>query len=299
MPAFFCSELARSQGDQLFGTAKQIQTFVAIEYPQSWREKAVESEIIPPELRKRLSELKRQQPQTRVLLIRQKDSKHRTPRCFIAKMDGASSPRVHCRMLDGGYTDVIAMLDDPASSPQWTGGPIFLICNHGKHDKCCALHGNPVLSAVSASTSVWESSHIGGCRFAANMLSLSDGLLFGQLTPEDAVRTIDACEAGKLDIANFRGRSTFSKPVQAAEHFVRRDEPMLQGIHDLELRGSECTGEHSWTTSFRFGSSMYAVDHAVSKSDAPRILACSDTEPEFAWTHQLLSIRRSSSTVGD
>ena len=37
---------------------------------------------------------------------------------------------------------------------------------------------------------VWECSHVGGDRFAANVVVLPDGFYYGQLDPESAVATV-------------------------------------------------------------------------------------------------------------
>ena len=70
---------------------------------------------------------------------------------------------------------------------------------------------------------VWECSHIGGDRFAGNLVLLPDSLYFGTSTSHGAERVLAAHDAGRLDLANFRGRSTLRLAEQAAEHFVRAE----------------------------------------------------------------------------
>ena len=69
-------------------------------------------------------------------------------------------------------------------------GPILLVCTHGVHDTCCALRGRPVAAALAARWpgQVWECSHVGGDRFAPNVVVLPDGFYYGNLDPETAVR---------------------------------------------------------------------------------------------------------------
>jgi len=291
MSTFFCSDLARSENDQLFGTVKQIRLFIALEYWPSWNSKAVQSDLLPVEVRQFLSGIKQQFPQSRILLIRQRESKDRKPSCFIAIPDGPNSV-VYRQQLDC-YEDVLSLpflelAAGKAALPR-LDAPMFLVCNHGKHDKCCAKYGGPVLTGNS-SEHLWESSHLGGCRFAANMLCLPSGLVFGRVTPEDGARVIREHEAGLLDLSNFRGRANYSKPAQAAEYFVRR-EFAIRGIDQLTLRTQTQQNETSWTTVFENESTLYEVEHTVSKSATPRIVACADTEPEFVWSNHLTAIR--------
>jgi hypothetical protein len=68
---------------------------------------------------------------------------------------------------------------------------------------------------------VWECSHIGGDRFAANLVVLPDSLYFGRVDPESAPSVLSALEEGRIDLSRFRGRTSFSLAEQAVEHFVR------------------------------------------------------------------------------
>ena len=80
----------------------------------------------------------------------------------------------------------LASGDRPGLTPY--DEPLFLVCTHGKHDTCCAERGRPLCRALHdvAPDHTWEVSHIGGDRFAPNVLVLPEGLYFGRLTPADA-----------------------------------------------------------------------------------------------------------------
>ena len=78
------------------------------------------------------------------------------------------------------------------------GEPIMLVCTHGVHDACCAIRGRPVAAALAAEWpgQVWECSHVGGDRFAPNVVLLPDGFYYGNLDPESAVHTVRQHLAG-------------------------------------------------------------------------------------------------------
>ncbi len=110
--------------------------------------------------------------------------------------------------------------------PDWTAvpGPLFGVCTHGRHDACCAERGRPVAAALSAShpAQTWEISHMGGDRFAANMVVLPEGLYYGRMEPGTASQVADLHEQGRVDIERLRGRSSLPMPVQYAEIALRR-----------------------------------------------------------------------------
>ena len=290
MSTFFCSDLARAEKEQLFGTAKQIRVFIALEYWPAWKSKAIQSDLLPDEVRRFAAAVRERIPEMRFLLVRRKESKHRKPSCFVA-LPRESDPAVSQFEL-GDYRDlesidVDALLAGTSGIPR-RSDPLYLVCTHAQHDKCCAKYGNAVRDAAGGE--LWESSHLGGCRFAANLLCLPHGLLFGYLGAEEAARVVQEHSVGRIFLPNFRGRHCFPKPVQAADYFIRR-ETGTWAIDGLRFVDTVQTSPASWTTRFSLPGSGrgFAVEHTAFKSGAPRLLSCTDTEPEFVWTNQLSS----------
>jgi hypothetical protein len=112
-------------------------------------------------------------------------------------------------------------LDGSAGRPD--PDPIYLVCAHSKHDTCCALRGRPVAAALEAARPgrVFECSHVGGDRFAANLVLLPHGLYYGHVPAAEAAALVRAYGHGRLSMRWLRGRSSLSAPVQAAQHYAR------------------------------------------------------------------------------
>jgi hypothetical protein len=141
--------------------------------------------------------------------------------------------------------------DDTAGEPDTE--PLYLVCAHSKHDPCCALRGRSVAAALGELRPgrVWESSHMGGDRFAANVLVLPIGYLYGRVLPFAAEEFVAAAEAGEVIGALLRGRVGLPAPAQAALAYAydhlgvrrRRDigveaaTPLVDGISVVRLRG--------------------------------------------------------------
>ena len=66
---------------------------------------------------------------------------------------------------------------------------------------------------------MWECSHVGGDRFAANVLVLPSGLLYGRVLPFAAPEFVAAAEAGEVVGALLRGRIGLVPVAQAALAF--------------------------------------------------------------------------------
>jgi len=101
--------------------------------------------------------------------------------------------------------------------------PLLLVCTHGKHNACCAQHGAPLARFLSERFApfVWETTHVGGDRFAANLVCLPHAVYYGALDRDEAVRAVEAYLRGEVLLDRLRGRAGYPEPAQAAEHFVR------------------------------------------------------------------------------
>jgi hypothetical protein len=123
----------------------------------------------------------------------------------------------------GEYHDDRELLDLPldGSAGQPDDAPVYLVCAHSRHDTCCALRGRPVAAALAdlRPGRVWECSHIGGERFAANVLMLPSGLVYGRVLPFAAPEFVAAAEAGEVVGALVRGRIGLVPVAQAALAF--------------------------------------------------------------------------------
>lgn len=115
--------------------------------------------------------------------------------------------------------------------------PIFLVCAHGRRDACCARLGLPLFEGLKdrlAPTDLWQASHLGGHRFAPNVVVLPYGIQLGRIPLERAAAVVDLVTAGRIPLDLYRGRTLYEPRVQAAEITVRSITG-ADGIGDLSL----------------------------------------------------------------
>lgn len=117
--------------------------------------------------------------------------------------------------------------------------PVFLVCTHGRHDACCSIKGNQVsrIACAEPDTDAWECSHIGGDRFAANLVCFPHGIYYGRVTPENVVDLMSAYARGEVSLDHYRGRCCYPFAIQAAEYFLRRATEVV-GLEEVALTGS-------------------------------------------------------------
>jgi (2Fe-2S) ferredoxin len=136
----------------------------------------------------------------------------------------------------------------PLNSASCTG-PIFLTCTNGRRDACCAKWGREMASAMTeaADHEAWQTTHLGGHRFAPTLLVLPHGSQYGWLEPDDAEPLVKAHQAGRLYRADrYRGHVGFSRPVQAAAAFLRDeiDDHRLEALALVRATRGAGTTEH-------------------------------------------------------
>ncbi|UQX89091.1 hypothetical protein M6D93_03585 [Jatrophihabitans telluris] len=115
-------------------------------------------------------------------------------------------------------------------------GSHFFVCAHGRHDVCCAIEGRPVAAALQdiRPGKVWECSHLGGDRFAANVLVLPLGVVYG-LVPASGVEDLAAAsDRSELLLPWLRGRIGTVSVAQAALAMAHR-ELGYRSVHDLRV----------------------------------------------------------------
>ncbi len=238
-----CSTAARLRGDALPGTASTVRAFLLLEDAGPWGVSALRDARLPeglgPELLRRCGRLG-----IRPLLIRRDVPRRGGTRAASTRRAVlAAYPDPRGGWLESGTVDdPRELLDlDLGALAAGTGGllaraagPVFGVCTHGRHDACCAERGRPVLRALAAAEpeATWAVSHLGGDRFAANLLILGDGLYYGGLDPESVLAVAQAHRDGRLHLPTLRGRTCWPMSVQAAEVALRRhlDDDRLGGI---------------------------------------------------------------------
>ncbi len=205
----------------------------------------------------------------------------------------------------GTFRRDVDLLDLDVQSPAGTGAPkmqrddvpVFLVCAHGTHDVCCAMRGRPVAAALAAARPdrVWECSHVGGDRFAANVLVLPTGLLYGRVPESSAQLMVEAADQGLVLEHHLRGRVGFPPDQQAAMAHVHRE---MAGLHVDDVRPLRSTRSAPDLTVVRVRAGTALLDVPVLVAQSPREwLTCQSVQPSSAAVYLPRSIHRIGAAV--
>jgi Sucrase/ferredoxin-like len=297
------------------GTASTVRSWLLLEDPGPWGRDALRDARLPErvglELRRRC-----QAAGVRPLLIRSASSNASASASASASSSGSSSGGLACFAIRSGpeppwierirlakVTDALD-LDLPSLGRgvrpgfEPVDGPLFLVCTHGRRDVCCAERGRPLAQALAAAVpgATWESSHVGGDRFAGNLVAFPHGLYLGRVRPHEAAEVALAFAEGRVSLRHLRGRSCYPMPVQAAEYALRTREG-LDSIDDLGLERTESRPGVS-TSTFRTPMGRFSVSVAIEES-APSFLTCHSLAAESAPAYRTIAIVRRPDLDGD
>lgn len=252
-----CSATSRSSGEQLFGTATRARVWFILEHPRVYGAKAFEESDLPVQVKSHLGSLLKTVAGSRVQLVKREDSPYPGQISFFVGLTSEVAPCLYeFRLSD--YADLLELeiqqiLDTGDGYAQYRRDePLFLVCTNGKRDPCCVKYGFSFFQSLSsqAPDSTWQTSHVGGHRFAANLVCFPHGLFYGRLGEADAPAVLDAYRRAELLLEKYRGRSCFTAPVQAAEYFLHAQTGNNK-ISAYILESEQALAENRWAVRFK------------------------------------------------
>lgn len=220
-----CAVAARDRHDPLYASAPPAHGFLLLEVPGAWPPDLLPASGLPPAVAAAVRD-RAGAAGVRLLLIRRPGAH---PERDGARRWGMAAVGGGVRWGEWRSPDDLLALDLAGEfGVAATGGPpdrpVALVCTQGRHDVCCAVEGRPVADVLGADPRLdaWECSHLGGDRFAANLLWLPAGRLFGGLTAATAGAVVNAALAGRVVLAHDRGRCGDRPAAQAAQWLLMR-----------------------------------------------------------------------------
>lgn len=291
----FCSQESLEAGEPLAGTAPRADIWFLLEYPGRWGNKALKESSIPEDVKAYLNAQLNVIPESRLLLIKQSRTTH-THITFFAALP-KKAPSTLYRFFLTKYEelldiDLVALAaGDARFDSAIVAEPLFVTCTNGLRDQCCALNGVATYLALAAKFPgrVWESTHHGGHRFAANFLHLPNAISYGRLRPETAPAILESALEGHLSLDNMRGRTIYAEPIQAAEVFLRQ-QMALNNLDGLQFRNATETQPSQWKVTFEHAGKLMDVSVLKEVGEKRIHISCGDQETSPMVTYRPISV---------
>ncbi len=228
-----CSERSCALGEPIAGSAvARTAVWIVLEHRGPWEAKAVPESDLPEAVKARLMGWQASIVGARVQLVRH-SGRCDGPLRFWLGVSDVAGPRLVTRTVESPEAllefDLEAWVTElragriPTDTAEVTA-PLLLVCTNGRRDVCCSKLGIPVEQALADAPGVetWQTTHLGGHRFAATLLQLPAGLCYGRVEPEDAPGLAQAAIDGTVyRLDRLRGRTALHAAEQAAESIWR------------------------------------------------------------------------------
>lgn len=239
-----CSVLSAELGEPLAGTAATQSSWLLLEQPGPWGRVAATESRLDPALGAEL-EGRTDGTGVRLALIRRSENGQEHMPGLRRWYAASTHPgrawlatgvvqyptdllRVDFPALDRGDRAAVAALEH-----EFLDEPFLGVCTNGRRDQCCATLGRKVAVAAEALESVaaapdalpavWEITHLGGHKFSPTGVLLPHGYVYGRITAPDAIRILEEARKEAIVLEGCRGRTTWSRPGQAAELALRAE----------------------------------------------------------------------------
>jgi hypothetical protein len=296
---FRCAAESLLRDEPVGGTATHVRTWLLLEHVGPWGNEALLDARLPDGLGAALTR-QAKADRAKILLIRRFSS---TPDSDGLRVFAAYADPVAPRLESGTVSDPREVLDLDLRALREGGssglaaydGSLFCVCTNGRHDACCAERGRPVAKALEQAhpEETWEVSHVGGDRFAANVVVLPHGLYYGRLDPASAIAVAGSHLAGELDLDHLRGRASYPMAVQAAEIHLRRELGATRD-GDLVLVRRQLDGDVTTSTFTVAGASYEVVVRTHRDPESAAQLTCKAQRDNPVPRHEVLSVVRRS-----
>ena len=283
-----CAETSRADVEPLDATASRVDRWILLEYRGLWAHDAVDDSTLSRDVKAFLLGQRRLQPHTRVLFVRRPDRRaHEGLRAYVAV---TTQTERSLRRLDlERYDDLLEL--DLADAGEPVHHPLLLVCTHGKHDRCCAKYGRPLYDAVREQVEeewVWQSTHVGGDRFAGNLVALPHGVYYGRVEPGEVWPLLESALAGQVYLPRYRGRSCHSFPLQAAERAVR-EVAGVKRVEDVWVEAARRERE-GWSVTVATAEQVWEVA-VVRREGELTHLTCGATELRRPRRYEAVEVR--------
>ncbi|MBQ1026076.1 sucrase ferredoxin [Micromonospora sp. C95] len=283
--------MAQQLGDPLTATALEVTAWLLLEHPGPWGKNALTESGLDPAVTHQLDQVERRIGVRTQLISPPGDERPRW--CYAAVRAPGATPGWGRKAVDD-ITDLLSLDFSILAAGQLPPGfeplaePLYAVCANEAGDPCCGRSGSAVHAALRAQVGDRgrRTAHVGGHKFAANVVVFPHGHYYGRVDPPAAAAITSATEAGRIDLEHFRGRSTYTIPEQAADDVLRRQGYL--GVDEVTLteRAIE-VGDRTYRNHFTTADGRRHTVTVRSEDQSPaRLQSCTDAGPSvpIRWT---------------
>lgn len=214
-----CADYSAAVNEPLIGTAPHVGLWIFLETRDRWMAKPVENNTYPEPLNAWVAKIMAKgteeglKPRIQFIRHRRKDS---DPITVASCLNGV------LRMGEIDNYDELEQIESVTDDLPISNEIIYLVCTHGSRDICCSREGLPTWQRLDQLSNgrAWQTTHLGGHRFAPNVLVLPSERSYGRVYKDEADTFFDEIENNKVPFKYLRGNASLPKEAQACEQVI-------------------------------------------------------------------------------
>lgn len=229
-----CSEVSSALNEPTIGTAPQVGFWIMLEVRETWEPKNLEVNSLPPAATDWL-DATTERAAVAGLLPRVQFIRHRRkatdPLTAYVSRDGK------LRQLEFHDYATLANIDPLSEDIPICEDTVYFVCTHARRDLCCSRNGLPAWQKLDQLSNgrTWQTTHLGGHRFAPNVLVLPTGHSYGRVFAKDTERFFDEVESGGIPWEFLRGNSAMPPEAQVCEQAIMAQDGRFLRVENDEV----------------------------------------------------------------
>lgn len=206
----FCRDLCAERGEPASGLGPSSKSYVLLHWPRGdWRVPRIKSHGMSEGLGQAI--LAANAAGIHVALVDGDDIRFTHQDTVRDHVTPEEAEQLLMHIAGGG---VLEGIHDPRLT--------IVCCTDGKQDPCCARYGFATWKALRQEADpnrfrILQSTHLGGCRFAASLVVLPQRARYSRLEPLQVGDFLDCLEQGIPYLPAYRGNPSYDAPAQTAE----------------------------------------------------------------------------------
>ncbi|HMJ46664.1 MAG TPA: sucrase ferredoxin [Ferruginibacter sp.] len=219
----FCSINSINRAEKIYGTATTAINYILIEYNRAWGKNPILESEIPETIKSFLFKEIENKVFSKIVLIKKSNNTSLNTINLFAINNREVNPFINHIIIDN-YWDILNInISELFSNSTVINKSLYLVCTNGKKDKCCSKFGLPIYNQMSLILdNVWQCTHIGGDRFAPNVIHFPYSHFYGHLKLDTLHEFIQKTSENQIYIRSYRGRGCYNANAQIAEYYLRK-----------------------------------------------------------------------------
>ncbi|MCY4130344.1 MAG: hypothetical protein OXG15_14015 [Gammaproteobacteria bacterium] len=239
-----CAEVSAALNEPMIGSAPQVGLWILLEVRDVWEAKNLEANSLPDVANAWLEDAM-DRGEAEGLMPRAQFIRHRRrpsdPLTVMTFRDGELR-----RQEISDYSELTAI--DPLNCQMPKCEEIlYFVCTHARRDVCCSREGLPTWQRLDTLSSgrAWQTTHLGGHRFAPNVLTLPTARSYGRVRVDEVDVFFADIESGAVPARFLRGNSALPPDAQACEPTILANGGHFVGLSDTDVKFETESGIHT------------------------------------------------------